>query len=105
MRIRTILAIVAFGLSGLSATQAAETTLTPMPAQLETRFALSALPPSLRSEATVYLLDPNKGYRVSKQGTSGIVCLVERTQWQDAEFRDDGTGVASRVRQSPCRRS
>lgn len=89
MRIRTILAIAAFGLSGLSATQAAETVLTPMPAQLETRFALSALPPSLRSEATVYLLDPNKGYRVSKQGTSGIVCLVERTQWQDAEFRDD----------------
>jgi hypothetical protein len=68
---------------------AAGTALEPMPEPLETRFALSALPPALREQASVYLLDPSKGYRLAKQGGSGVVCLVERTQWQDAEFRND----------------
>src|SRR5215467_8408585 len=46
-----------------------------MPAELETDFALSSLPPQLRGAATVYLLDPEKGYVVSKQGTNGFVCF------------------------------
>jgi len=76
---------------GFAATpnHAAATTIEAMPATLETRFALSAVPPALREQATVYLLDPAKGYRVSKQGTSGVACLVERTQWELADFRDD----------------
>jgi hypothetical protein len=45
------------------------TTIEQMPAKLETHFALSALPPAMRDQATVYLLDPNKGYRLSRQGT------------------------------------
>ncbi len=60
-----------------------------MPADLETDFALSALPPQLRDEATVYLLDPNKGYYISKQGTNGFVCFIARTEWEWAEFRQD----------------
>lgn len=60
-----------------------------MPGQLETQFALSALPPALRDTATVYLLDVSNGYRQSKQGTSGIECLVERTVWEMADFRND----------------
>ena len=60
-----------------------------MPAKLETQFALSALPPALRGQATVYLLDPEKGYQLSRQGTSGVTCLVERTAWELADFRDD----------------
>ena len=48
------------------------TTIEPMPPQLETRFALSALPPALRDRASVYLLDPGKGYHLSRQGTSGV---------------------------------
>src|SRR3954452_17552432 len=52
-----------------------------MPAALETRFALSALPPHLRDGATVYLLDPAQGYVASKKGTNGFTCLVERTEW------------------------
>jgi hypothetical protein len=40
-----------------------------MPEALEAEFALSALPPHLREHATVYVLDPSKGYVVNRQGT------------------------------------
>jgi hypothetical protein len=60
-----------------------------MPAKLETQFAVSALPPAMRDQATVYLLDPKKGYQLSRQGTSGVSCLVERTAWEQADFRND----------------
>lgn len=60
-----------------------------MPADLETDFALSSLPPQLRGGATVYLLDPAKGYYVARQGTNGFVCFIARTEWEWAEFRQD----------------
>ena len=60
-----------------------------MPAKLETQFALSALPPAMRDQATVYVLDPNTGYQLSRPGTSGVTCLVERTAWEQADFRND----------------
>jgi hypothetical protein len=60
-----------------------------MPIDLETDFALSALPPQLRSASTVYLLDPATGYYISKQGTNGFVCFIARTEWEWAEFRED----------------
>ncbi|TMI77736.1 MAG: hypothetical protein E6H10_18425, partial [Bacteroidetes bacterium] len=59
------------------------------PVDLETDFALSALPPHLRSEATVYLLEPNKGFYIGRQGTNGFVCFVSRTEWEWADFRND----------------
>ena len=43
----------------------------------------------LRNQATVYLIDPAKGYQLSRQGTSGVTCLVELTAWELADFRDD----------------
>lgn len=67
----------------------ADTTIEPMPVELETRFALSALPPALRDAASVYLLDPASGYRLARQGTNGIACLVQRTVWEMADFRND----------------
>jgi hypothetical protein len=60
-----------------------------MPAALETDFALSSLPPQLRPGATVYLLDPNKGYYVARKGSNGFVCFVTRTEWEWGEFRND----------------
>lgn len=69
--------------------RAPEPTLAAMPPALETRLALSALPPALRAGATVYLLDPATGYRRSRQGTSGIACIVQRTAWELRDFRDD----------------
>ncbi len=60
-----------------------------MPADLEKDFALSSLPTRLRDGATVYLLDPKKGYYITKQGTNGFSVLVVRTQWERAEFLAD----------------
>jgi hypothetical protein len=91
MKIKSVLAFITISLIGLSAipSQAAEPTIEQMPAKLETQFALSALPPALRDQATVHLLDPEKGYQLSRQGTSGVTCLVERTVWEWVDFRDD----------------
>jgi len=92
MKRRWVPALVAINLVGMAAAppgQATETTIEQMPAQLETRFALSAVPPGLRDRATVHLLDPRKGYHLSRQGTSGVTCIVERTAWELADFRND----------------
>ena len=91
MKTKLARAIITLSLVGLSAppSQASETTIEQMPAKLETQFALSALPPALRDRATVYLLDPKKGYQLSRQGTSGVTCLVERTAWEQADSRND----------------
>ena len=95
MNIRSILALCAFsGAAAFIGTAAAApgaiaTTLDRMPADLETRFALSAVPSQLRDRASVYLLNPAKGYYLSRQGTSGVTCIVQRTVWELADFRDD----------------
>ena len=97
MKARWVSALIAMGLVGISPARATETTtgtttetsIEQMPARLETQFALSAAPPGLREEATVYLLDPGKGYHLSRQGTSGVTCVVERTAWELADFRND----------------
>jgi hypothetical protein len=60
-----------------------------MPSDLETDFALSSLPAHLRDAATVYLLDPKKGYYIGRQGTNGFSAYVNRTEWEKAEFVQD----------------
>lgn len=89
MKLKLIAAISMLSFMGSTAVRADESRLVPMPTQLETRFALSALPPALRGGATVWLLDPAKGYRLSRKGTNGVSCLVERTVWEWNELRDD----------------
>lgn len=92
MIIRWMPALVAIGFAGAATTlsaQATDATIEPMPADLETRFALSAAPPRLRAQATVHLLDPGTGYRLSRQGTNGVTCIVQRTAWELTDFRDD----------------
>ena len=69
--------------------ETAATRLEKMPPDLERDFALSALPPHLRKGATVYLLDPAKGYYIAKKGTNGFICYIERTSWEWGEFRKD----------------
>ena len=63
--------------------------LEPLPRELEVRLALSALPPYLRSDATVYVLDPAKGYISERQGNNNFTCFVERTDWVREDFRND----------------
>ena len=93
MKIKLVQAIIIISLLGVgisaSPSQATETTIEQMPAKLETQFALSALPQAMRDKATVYLLDSTKGYQLSQQGTNGVTCLVERTAWEQADFRND----------------
>lgn len=83
--------LTALLITGMACTMPAraDDVLETMPAELETRFALSALPPALRERATVYLLDPAKGYRLARQGSNGQECLVQRTVWELGDFRDD----------------
>jgi len=89
-----IICVSCAGANGVAATparshQATGTTIEHMPAPLETEFALSAIPAALRQHASVYLLDPGKGYQLSVRGSSGVTCLVERTAWERADFRHD----------------
>jgi hypothetical protein len=63
--------------------------LNKMPVQLETEYALSALPADLRAGATVYLNDPEKGLYVGRQGTNGFVCFISRSEWEWGKFRND----------------
>lgn len=75
--------------SGFMALSAADIAIDQMPPKLEMQYALRALPPAMRDQATVYLLDPASGYQIKQQGASGVACLVERTAWEQADFRND----------------
>jgi hypothetical protein len=66
-----------------------------MPVDLETDFALSCLPPHVRPGATVYLLNPEKGYYIARQGNNGYICFVARTDWERGEFRQDFAAAIS----------
>lgn len=83
--------LMALGLTGalLAEPALAQNTIEQMPAQLEAEYALSALPPAMRKTASVYLLNPASGYKLSQRGTSGITCIVQRTVWEMNDFRDD----------------
>src|ERR1700716_868307 len=68
----------------------------PLPRDLEIQLALSALPPHLRDNATVSVLNPDKGFEVARQGTNGFHALVARTgddtfrgTWPLKAYRDD----------------
>src|SRR5882762_7109948 len=70
--------------------------LEPLRRDLEIQLALSALPPHLRDNATVYVLNPDKGFEVARKGTNGFHALVARTgddtfrgTWPLREYRDD----------------
>jgi hypothetical protein len=67
-----------------------------LPRDLEIQLALSALPPHLRDSATVYVLNPDKGFEVARKGTNGFHAFVARTgddafrgSWPFTEYRDD----------------
>ena len=68
----------------------------PPPRDLEIQLALSALPPHLRENATVYVLNPDKGFEVARKGTNEFYALVARTgddtfrgSWPFTKYRDD----------------
>jgi hypothetical protein len=59
-----------------------------LPKSLEVALALSAAPPYLRSEASVYVLDPASGYVLERQGTNGFTCYVQRTDYTREDFNN-----------------
>lgn len=70
--------------------------IAPLPRDLEIQLALSSLPPHLRDNATVYVLNPDKGFEVARKGTNGFQAFVARTgddtfrgSWPLKEYRDD----------------
>ncbi|QIG50511.1 hypothetical protein G5V57_23950 [Nordella sp. HKS 07] len=89
MKLVFITALIGITLAAATPMRAADTTIEAMPPKLELQLALSAAPPLLRDRATVHLLDPKTGYKLAKQGTNGVTCIVERTQWELANFRND----------------
>src|SRR4029434_7798550 len=63
---------------------------------LEIQLALSSLPAHLRNDATVYVLNTDKGFEVARKGTNGFHALVARTGdaamrgiWPLTEYPDD----------------
>lgn len=68
----------------------------PLPKDVEIRLALSALPPHLRDSATVYVLNPDKGFEIARKGTNGFHSFVSRNgddamrgAWPLTAYRDD----------------
>ncbi len=53
--------------------------LVELPRDLEVELALSALPEVLQDDATVYVLDPKRGYVLHRTGQNGFVNFVGRT--------------------------
>src|SRR5205807_6116098 len=97
-KILTASVILALLFSITASAQNAEKTrqLEPLPRDLDIQLALSALPPQLRDNATVYVLNPDKGFEVARKGTNGFHALVARTgddtfrgPWPLTEYRDD----------------
>src|SRR5215472_16251876 len=100
-KLQTILAIVGLLFSFASSAQdkqsrSAMNKPDPLPRDLEIQLALSALPPHLRDNATVYVLNPDKGFEVARQGTNGFHAFVARTgddafrgTWPLKAYRDD----------------
>jgi len=77
-------------------TPGATNNIEPLPRDLEIQLALSALPPHLRDGATVYVLNPDKGFEVAREGTNGFHAFVARTgddsfrgDWPLTNYRDD----------------
>jgi hypothetical protein len=67
-----------------------------LPHDMEIELAASALPKHVRDNATIYVLDPRKGFEVARKGTNGFHALVARTgddafrgSWPLTEYPQD----------------
>lgn len=99
-RYLTITTVVATALlcpaTGAQNTAKTSNRVEPLPRDLEIQLALSALPPHLREDATVYVLNPAKGFEIARKGRSEFRTLVARTgdnsfrgSWPLEEYHED----------------
>src|SRR5512132_4384953 len=93
---RTLQTMVVLAGLVLSLTASAQDKIEPLPRDLEIQLALSALPRHLRDDATVYVLNPAKGFEVARKGTTRFYAFVARTgddafrgSWPLTEYRSD----------------
>lgn len=91
----TLTVYLLFFLTMREPAQAADT-IKPLPQNLEIELALSSLPPHLREGATVYILNPERGFEVARKGANGFHAFVARTSsdayrgdWLFTEYPDD----------------
>jgi hypothetical protein len=83
-RMKLAIALVGIAVAGVTTTASGQPrpsarTIEALPRDLEMQLALSALPRHLRENATVYVLNPTKGFEVARQGTNGFHAFVART--------------------------
>ncbi|MGE0171350.1 MAG: hypothetical protein AB7T49_01130 [Oligoflexales bacterium] len=100
-KVQTTLAILGFLFwlpvkAGNDGSNKGVTEIEPLPRDLEIQLGLSALPPHLRKNATVYVLNLQKGFEVARNGSNGFHTLVARTgddtfrgSWLLTQYRDD----------------
>lgn len=95
-KIQTIVVIAGLLFSLSASAENKQTNIESLPRDLEIQLALSALPPHLRDNATVYVLNPDKGFEVARKGSNGFHAFVARTgddafrgSWPLTEYRDD----------------
>ena len=97
-KVQTIIVIVGllFSLAASAENPKGMNKIEPLPRDLEIQLALSALPLHLRDNATVYILNPDKGFEVARKGANGFHTFVARTgddtfrgSWPFTEYRDD----------------
>ncbi|HWV59393.1 MAG TPA: hypothetical protein VN034_01975 [Sphingopyxis sp.] len=65
-----------------------------LPRDLEIQLAESALPKHLQERATIYVLNPRKGFEIARAGTNGFHAFLARTG--DDAFRGDWPFTAYR---------
>jgi hypothetical protein len=75
----SVILCILFSLTASAQNARGTNKIEPLPRDLEIQLALSALPPHLRDHATVYVLNPAKGFEVARNGTNGFHALVART--------------------------
>jgi hypothetical protein len=108
-----MLSTLTVALSLMVAAESSAQAIEPLPRDLEMELAATALPPHLRENSTIYILDPEKGFEVARKGTNGFHALVARTgddtfrgSWPFTKYRDDilypvsfdSAGVTSHMR-------
>lgn len=98
IQIIAVIGILLFAISAAAQTKPTSNInkIEPLPRDLEIQLALSALPPHLRDAATVYVLNPDKGFQVTRRGMNGFHAFVARTgddtfrgTWSLTKYRDD----------------
>jgi hypothetical protein len=78
-RFAVVLSLVICASADAQSNQARSPGIDALPRDVEMELASSALPAHLQEAATIYVLDPQKGFVVARKGTNGFHALVART--------------------------